>query len=612
MHINTEDRDQLQNFRTEELSAENLLSMIPTDGLAILLAIVSVGLGKSTTVDALIERANTTGLYDLVVVMAPTHNILRERKLLNKNPNNIVYKHLQRRPAELCGKSRNSKWEHFERNQMSLFAKQDICTKCPKLKKCSWQTQIGENLKDVKVIFAPQAYLNVTPNFIEHIKRSSGATKVLLILDEIDFSRVPFRKRISTTDIERHIEILKSMLPNSEDEAPTAIHETIEQLHMILNSRGKSTPIDPKKLQIHKAAALEVQKRGWETFREDFTYIGYNLEQLAFSPAKSRQFSTDGSVSFSTPPRLGDHVMVFSGTAVPGLLAHRLDREVIPVFHDYVFEHKDTRWYNLASSMGMSRYFNGNKDRILDAFSQLIVKRVNEKKKVLLICKKDQCTTCIEKLTENFKSLNAKKLSVVSAEDWIKLPAKKRKNVIPLLHYGIIGVNDFEQFDCAFCLMGYYLPNTFISDYFQEMHPESNRLPITIQTQANTPYRIVRPENYQDSIYTDYLKLGQQVLAQEEIGTVIQAVGRVRPFTHNREVILFQCGRIPGVRSIKTFTTLEEFRRYFGISNRRQVAMNNSHDIVQKLKEKGFTQEKVTHKTGLSRKTVQRHWKKAG
>jgi len=610
--INTEDSAQLRGFRSKQLSAEFLLSQIPENGARVPLIKGVVGVGKSTALDDIIDTALKTRRYDLIVVLAPTHKIIRERRIVKSNPGGLAYRHLQKRPAEQCGEFRNRRWEHFEDNNMSLLAKHVICKECPDYGGCPWPTQVSSDLKGVQVIFAPQAYLNVMSNFIQHITRSSGAKQVLLVLDEIDFSRVTFRKSIGAKSIHQHIEILNLVPVRSDEVFRKEILETITQLKMILDSKGIGVNIDPDKFYAHTGLALEVQRIGWERFGENYSYIGFELEQLAYSPVKSRVFTPDGSVSFSSVPSLGCHVIIFSATAIPKLLAHRLDREIIPVFHDHIFEHNDTTWYNIVSNMGMAKYFPGNKSRILDAFAKLIIRRIKGGKKVLLICKKDQRDTCIEMLNANFKLLRAKKLSVTVAEDWIKMPEKSRKNAIPLLHYGVIGINDFETFDCAFCLMGYYLPNGFISDYFQEMYQDNNRMPITIETIDKAPYRVVCPEKEQDVIYKDYLMLGQEVLAQEEIGAVIQAVGRTRPFTNKREIILFQCGIIPGVRNIKTFFTLEEFRIFFEITSVRQASVDNKYNRIQKLRGRGCTQRETSKITRLSLRTVKRYWKNTG
>lgn len=607
--IHTDNTQELADFRANELSADRLLNLIPNAQRALHVN-PTVGIGKSTAIDNLIDKAITSGRYDLVVVLAPTHGILKERRLLKHRNSAIKYKYLKKRPSQMCGKTRDSKWKIFEQHHMSLLAKQELCQECPKLKKCFWPKQISMDVKGIGVIFAPQAYMNIMPTFIRHLQHMSGAERVLVIMDEIDFSRNPIRKHITSANIQNHISILKAILADAKEEDRHKHAKTIAQLEQLLNSKGRTVRIDPKSLTVPIGLSLEIQKRGWDAFGEDFYYIGFDLEMCGYSSGKSRQFDPDGSVSFSALPWLGKETIIFSGTACVELLAYRLGRDIVQAFPGYVFQHRQTTWYNLVSSSGMAKYFTRHVSRLLDFFAHLSLKRHSEGKRVLLICKKDYRDRCIEKLNARLRKLSKNKLSVVTADAWIKASPSKRRTLIPLLHYGIIGVNDFEDFDCAYCIMGYYLPNNYISDYFQEPNPAKRQLSISIQTSVNPPYRIVLPEHPGDAIYREYLNLGQQVISQEEVGAVIQAVGRVRPFTNAREIITIQCGVFNNVRGVETVTTLEELRSRLSIQSSRQLNTAEISHRVQSLQEQGYTQKEISQQTGLSRRTVQRHWNK--
>lgn len=254
----------------------------------------------------------------------------------------------------------------------------------------------------------------------------------------------------------------------------------------------------------------------------------------------------------------------------------------------------------------MSSYFRHNAEQIIYIFAYLIVLRTNQGKRALLICKKTHRDTCITQINALFCRLGYPELHALNAQDWIEASEDVRKKATPVLHYGIIGVNDFADFDCAYCLMGYYLPTHVVSDYFQEFAPYISTHPPSLSHHQNTPYRVVEPVNPRDAIYTDYLSLGQQVLQQEELGAVMQTVGRVRPFTKPREIITFQCGLIPGVVYDQEFTSLEDVRRYFGIKTARTMADMDRYTQVQSLKAQGYTQRDISSVLNISRSTVQR------
>ena len=60
-------------------------------------------------------------------------------------------------------------------------------------------------------------------------------------------------------------------------------------------------------------------------------------------------------------------------------------------------------------------------------------------------------------------------------------------------------------------------------------------------------------------------RLAQYALDQQELDVVLQAVGRVRPYTRPREVITFQCAAHPQLDYDREFNSIEEARQFFGI-----------------------------------------------
>ena len=113
--------------------------------------------------------------------------------------------------------------------------------------------------------------------------------------------------------------------------------------------------------------------------------------------------------------------------------------------------------------------------------------------------------------------------------------------------------------------------------------------------------------NLADQAY-DIHFLAQCALEQQEMGTVLQAIGRVRPYTKPREVITFQCSEHPDQEYTREFNTLQEARDYFGIQSQRSTKSGSTGSRVQGLKRQGLTQKAVAEQMQVSLRTVKRHW----
>ena len=69
---------------------------------------------------------------------------------------------------------------------------------------------------------------------------------------------------------------------------------------------------------------------------------------------------------------------------------------------------------------------------------------------------------------------------------------------------------------------------------------------------------------------------------------MVQAVGRVRPFTRPREVITFQAGALPEVRYTREFRTIAQARSHFAVPTRRRSEAESRADEARRLKALGL------------------------
>jgi hypothetical protein len=353
-------------------------------------------------------------------------------------------------------------------------------------------------------------------------------------------------------------------------------------------------------IQPHWAAL--VQAAGVQAHGDRFRFLGHDLILFASSPLESRLRDETGSIRFSASPFIGD-CMVFTGTADAAFTRFRLGDDLTPVFGDYRFVHPQTRWYNLASLIGARRSFRRNAPQILDFFAGLVMKRLSEGKRCLLIAKKMLVAECARALNERFGRAGVN-LEVVVSDFTEESLADPR--TVPLINYGTIGTNLFEDFDAAYCLTSYYVNEAAVSHCLQDVVRPDLRLPIRIDTKGAPRRRHAVLANPDDRYY-DLAALVQPALEFLEHSTVVQAAGRVRPFTRPREVITFQTAELPGVVYDQEFLTLDQMRQFFGVASGREASQADLKRRIVELRAQGKTQIETANALGVSERTVRNH-----
>lgn len=596
----------LGQFRSTELAGGHILAEVERLSESIPLVNAAVGVGKSHSIDNVIEDALSSGKHDLAIVLAPTHGILQERRLLKEqSPYEVAY--LVSRPGRTCGAKRDALWKNYEQRGLGILGKREICASCSSRESCEWPSQLGQGLKGKQVVFATQSYIACIPTFVNMVKESCGASRPFVLFDEINFVNQSFRRKVLRDDLKMHLGVLRHMLAlSAPDDGQISRHlYYVETLLLAGQSDlGGQWDIPGLSLDIHS----RIQQTGVQLYPQDYSFIAFDLELFRFSVPASRQLNSNGDLEFFVRPWLGSSAVIYSGTAWPELLTHRLANTVTPLYPVNCIKHPESKWYNIASKIGMLSYFNKNSDQVVEFITQLVLRRQAEGKKVLLVCRKKFRDMCRQKIGQRISTANGG-LSVAFAEDWLQLSPSDKGTAIPLLHYGMIGVNSFSDFDAAYCVTGYYVPEDVVQGLFQEMYPSTRQIPIKIVTDGAPLRRKVVPEDPGDGIYSEFLRLGQHALEQEELGVVVQAVGRVRPFTKPREVITFQCGQVPGVDYEAEFNNLDEARRYFGIQKERERKLLDLKSKILSFKNAGCTQVATAETLKISERTVIRHWR---
>lgn len=564
----------------------------------------TVGVGKSHNIDLTIEEAISSEKYDLVIALFPTRRIIEERKWVQQPPKGVKLVNLKPRPGSLCGADMNRSWQVFEKNGLGALGRIELCGHCLLRPECEWPRQFGKSLAGSQVVFGAQAHLERSPYFLDQLSQWAGSERVLVILDEANFIMRPFRRVIDQGQLRMFTEVLNSMQPRKWRK----LHAQWLYLCDLLFATGTGDlrSHDWRFPQVFHDWSLAVQTRGFSLYGESFSFLAFDLIHFGRSPLESRERTAGGDILYAAVPSVSMDFIIYSGTAHQEFSEYRLGNEFASPFADFSFIHPETRWFNIASRLGARKYFKKNSGQILDFFAGLVAKRLREGKRPLLLAKKCFCAFCARQMEERLLALGVEVRVAINGWQADLLGSAK---VVPLIHYGMIGTNLFQDFDCAYCLTGYYVTEEAINGILQDLLGSDMNLPLQISIEGRPCRRLAGVRNREDRIY-DLHTLAQHALNHQEMDTVLQAVGRVRPYTKPREVITFQCAEHPDFAYTQEFNSIGEARDNFDIPGMRSAQATMLCDQILGARREGMKQREAASLLGVSLRTIKRYWNK--
>jgi hypothetical protein len=562
----------------------------------------AVGVGKSHNIDRTIEEAITSKQYDLVIALFPTRQIINERKWVESPPDGIHLVNLRPRPANSCGKDMDWRWKVFEKNGLGALGRSELCGHCLMRPECAWPMQFGKSLEGAQVILGAQAHLERTPYFLDQLARWSKSEKVLVIIDEANFIMRPYKRQIHRSKLEIFVDVLNKLRSRKWRKFHA---RWLYLCDLLLDAQTVDLRSHEWKFpQVFHDWSLAVQSRGYGQYGDAFFFLAFDLLHFGHSPLESRERSASGDIIFAAVPSVSMDFIIYSGTAHQEFTTFRLGNEFGSPFDNYSFIHPETSWFNIASRLGVRKYFKKNSPQILDFFAALVAKRIRERKRPLLLAKKCFCAFCAHKMETRLRELGVEAQVVING--W-QTDLLRNPNVVPLIHYGMIGTNLFQEFDCAYCLTGYYVTEEAINGILQDLFGSDMSIPLQISIEGRPCRRRAGVRNQEDRIY-DLHTLAQHALNHQEMDTVLQAVGRVRPYTKPREVITFQCASHPDLEYTQEFSSIADARNYFDIPDRRSAQTELLCGQIQKARNDGLKQRDAASLLGVSIRTIKRYW----
>ncbi len=589
---------ELDAFREVHLSPAAILALIERH-VRVLLRL-PVGVGKTFAAVGLLLWPELYRRFDLVIYAAPAWNILREVIERIEAAGFLGCKVLEPRPTERCG-DLDEEWRTYEERSCSTLAKKVLCEeRCPHWGTCPWPGQL-KDLDGVSLMLMTEQRIELLRNIVPLLMRRTGGLRVLVILDEARSLDADLELALSVDDLARFEETLARTNCRSGDwdaarfqwlGAIRALRRCDEE-----GFRGGEFGFPD---ELHRFAYF-VQHAGWRLFGKAFRYVGYYLSLLASSRSEER-WVNEGEFRFIGRPYLECHLLLLSAHVTAAYAGHRLGQGPVASPYEHVrFLHSGTRVLNLRNSVGADRHFFRNHQQILDTFAVLILRNVCEGRSTLLVSRKKTKRLCARYLEERLRGWGVDVRFVLGGYD--ELPSTPDPRVVPVIHYGILGVNDFTEYEAAYCLNSFYVNSRELNRAVQEFEPRAFRIELKI---VHGKGRMRRAELASSGVSDeDRSWLAGVYLRKLEVDPAIQAVGRVRFLTKPREVVLFQMndverelGRCEDLRS------LAALRRALGVPTAREIDDYLDGQRARAMMARGMTAEEVAAQLGVSRATV--------
>lgn len=589
-------------FRDNELTTERFLELLRSHG--IVLARKPPGVGKSYLVDRMLTDAATFMQFEKVVYVAPTWAIIHERSAF-KGESIVPYVTLDPRPANRCGDYRNEQWSTLTDKGLVALGRQKICTDCPnntKADPCPWPRPLAEKVGESRLVFCTEQMVKLRPDILMRLAQLAKG-KILVVLDEAKFINSLFGQTVSVDEIEEFQELIEELIEEKELDDNHGAMQWVKSLGN-LNTAIKRDTIRKSDFNFPpelNAKAAVLQAAGTQRFGDDWRYIGFLLQEFRYSEWSDRHVTMKrDAITFLMRPRFPGQTLILGGYHKAEYVQRRLGLpEIYSPFEHHQILHTGTRVYNIKGSLGAKSRFSGNLPQISDFFAVLLVRNVVQGRSTVLVACKDFKAKCSESLKSSLKKLGFE-LDFITDNYGNQLHAPDPR-VIPIIHFGIFGINLFEHYDCCYCLMGYFVnPKGLQKLVFDGMPAIGNGYDLKISVDREAKERYLSSTYFQDEVLANYL-------FEMEIETVLNTVARVRFYTKPREIIMMQMYDMSTVISskVQSFRNLPEAAKGLEIPRATHLKNRMLGLKAGNLLEIGYSVRKVGHILGISKDKVQ-------
>ncbi len=583
----------LRYLRSEVLTSQNILARLREDPGAPILLPEDPGTGKSWLFEGLCTDREAHRRYRLIIHAVSRRDIRDEQPLVKRGrlpkPLRGKLSVLRGRPRAKCGPDLDAEHRRHELAGTTQLAKRRVCGWCPKRTGCHYPEQLSEKqLKGTRVIVCTQAYWQAIPGFLQVVadKLHIELDRILLLLDEANLLGLKLRRHISHEDLRDELAVARAAGQLDYGEFietfldPASTLDTLQSPHL------------------EREAVLGLQARGWSLHGGKYRHLYYELNDVA----SGAPWRTLAGIGYLRRPYLGGVDCVIGAAYVPVELArHRLaDSRIRLISPARRLLHPETKIVNIRSSAGAACYFRKNAGSILWAAAQIIAREHTAGRRTVVVSRKKFVGTVVATLQAHLKSFApTAALKVVRATE--KSAAKP--DAVPVLHYGMAGVNAFMAFDTVISANSYNLPEAALAEAVADADQPIDTIRATIRRSADGSHRAAVPGYF--ARLQGYEQLAQQYLDLMEAATVAQTVARVRFSTLPRTVIFMATGPLLYPPD-QEYATLGAFCAALGLVTQRAWAVQVRRERAATLRAAGRSVAEIAAALQVDRRTVQR------
>lgn len=547
----------IDQHRSLYFAPENLVSFFSRNSQGAAFNNAAPGEGKTHQIVGALPQLLT--LYDRVILATSLHANVRElySRLSAYRPLVRV-----RRDPVLCG-SLNSDWEELRKLELTPLGRKYVCTRCANRDECSWfkadkQTKCG-------------GLWIITHDYLRTFSKELSS-KDLVILDEQKFLQFDIQQEIPIQSLCRYLEILQRV---------DGLVELKKSAQSILNQH-KGLPVgrvDPHEYRL-------LQESLYATRTTDYTRFIRGFTKLLNAPiflGESVWFS-DRIIPSYVP-------LYVAGYGADGdLLSHFFSRSFKDLSPPSSFRHEHCKVYALRTSSASHSFFRRSESArkgILEFALSIAARNSSLGKRTLFVSKKK----LMGLILRDYRSFlpNGSQIYLVPITT-PPLVAPDGIRDIPLVSYGLEGINCFERFDSVVCLNSYNLSVEDVSDAMGKLG-----------LGRNWSFEFDRDRNLLTNAPEDKARIFRAYFNYLELNKILQTVGRIRPWGKPSEVFFSGYQQFPeGV----VFSTVADAKRAFGFDRSTQLAAQ-----CKCLRRAGYRRAEIAEKLGVSVRTVSRFWK---
>jgi hypothetical protein len=590
------DEHQLAAFRDRELAPAVLYGEIGGND-AVVLVPLPPGVGKSRAAQALVPYALQQG-HDLVVYVSPTRGIIDEMQISDRlSPETVVI--LTPRPRHLCGAA-DAEWTTLERNGCAALAKSLLCEPCVHNEhnggECGWPDQMQRIGPDTCLVVLTEQYLLLNPLLLPQIHKRAKARRMLVVLDEALFLTSAVSRRFTRAELLH----FRAALAETAETEPV-IKSWLEGIDFLLDPEVELTGLSPFWPGSLSRSSVAVQATGHHAFGPDFRYLAPELELLNSAVASSQWRDGDVVEIAMRVETSGLDVIVLAAYLDNEIVEERLGRPVNWLLRGIVFRHSETRIINIADPIGTARTMSApcHFDRVVDFFLALAMRNATQGRRTAFVARK-QFLDRIKSRVEAVSTMLGRPLACVLASPGDSFD-ECRPTDIPLINYGVVGVNSLEAFDALYCIGGYYARADHLNAVYQQTLPPNSRMPIGIRMEGRRRQLYAADHQFDTRFHARRAAATHQMLERR---VVLQAIGRVRPFTSPAEIIVFQCDDLSAeLGEIEEFGSLAAARRCLGVPTLCQLKRAALGETIRARQQDGESLRAIAADLGISPST---------